>query len=84
MSNRILEIRKASKLRLRDVAVALGTTERTVNRWERGEVQIPDSQKMALAEYFHCSVLWLMGWEDGPNGNDDGHAADNNEAEEAA
>lgn len=35
----------------------------TVYRWERGEIQIPDSAKVKLADLFGVSISWLMGWD---------------------
>jgi DNA-binding transcriptional regulator YiaG len=66
--NRIAELRRASKLSARQVGLHLDTTERTIYRWERGEGGIPDDQKLALADFFGVTVGWLMGWENGDNG----------------
>lgn len=70
--NRIEALRNASGLSRAGVADRLGVTERTVYRWEKGEVQIPDEQKLALADLFGgVSVVYMMGWRDG-NGNGNG------------
>jgi transcriptional regulator with XRE-family HTH domain len=84
MSNRIAHLRQGSGIERRELAAAMDVSERTVYRWERGDVEISDRKKVELARYLLCSVPYLMGW-DQPNGdNDGGHAAINNEAEEAA
>ncbi len=44
-------------------------SERTVYRWEAGEVAIPDQKKLDLADLFGVSVIWLMGWEDQTEGD---------------
>jgi len=67
--NRIEMLRQAAGMKPVDIASRLGVTERTAYRWERGEVQIPDAQKLALAELFEVTVSFLMGWPDEPNGN---------------
>lgn len=72
VKNRIEMLRNMAKLKPVDVASAMGVGERTVVRWERGLNQIPDEQKLALAEYFEVSVSFLMGW-DSREGNGNGH-----------
>lgn len=71
-ANRIALLREAANLTRESLAERLGVTERTVYRWERGEVQIPDEQKLALSTLFSVTVGFLMGWEqlgDGENGD---------------
>jgi DNA-binding transcriptional regulator YiaG len=68
--NRIASLRAASGLSRPDVAARLGLkSERTVYRWEIGESGVPDASKLALAELFGVSVAWVMGWEDGGDGD---------------
>lgn len=68
--NRVAELRQAQVPPMSPTGLAdrLGVRERTVYRWERGESGIPDEKKLALAELFGVSVLWLMGWEEEGNG----------------
>jgi transcriptional regulator with XRE-family HTH domain len=73
MKNRIEMLREMAKLKPVDVASAMGVGERTVVRWERGMNQIPDEQKLALAEFFEVSVSFLMGW-DSREGNGNGNS----------
>lgn len=69
-SNRIALLRNTQGLKHVDVASRIGVTERTVWRWEKGEVQIPDDRKLELAALFGVTVGFLMGWPEG-NGNGD-------------
>ncbi len=51
--------RRAGKT-VREIAIALGVTERTYARWESGEVQ-PDGQNLvALADLFGCHPRELL------------------------
>lgn len=72
--NRITLLRNTQGLKPVDIASRLGVTERTAWRWERGEVQIPDDKKLALAELFGVTVGFLMGWPE-DNGDDGERAA---------
>ncbi|MBV9805174.1 MAG: helix-turn-helix transcriptional regulator [Solirubrobacterales bacterium] len=66
--NRIQELREAAGISRVELAARLGVTDRTVARWERGDVQIPDEQKLALADVFETTVTHVMGWDES-NGN---------------
>lgn len=71
--NRLEALRNASGMSRAGVADRLGVTERTVYRWERGEVSIHDDHKLALADLFGgISVAYMMGWpgEGSGNGNE--------------
>jgi transcriptional regulator with XRE-family HTH domain len=77
MSNRIAHLRQGSGIERSDLAKEMGVTERTVYRWERGDVEISDRQKVRLAQYLLCSVPYLMGWDEPNGGNgDNGKQAD--------
>lgn len=73
--NRITLLRNTQGLKPVDVASKLGVTERTAWRWERGEVQIPDDKKLALASLFGVTVGFLMGWPEENGNGDEGVAA---------
>lgn len=60
--NRIEMLRNQAELKRVDIASRLGVVEMTVMRWERGDTQIPDQQKLALAQMFNVSVPFLMNW----------------------
>lgn len=69
--NRIEMLRTVQGMRPVDIASKLGVGERTAVRWERGDVQIPDERKLALARLFGVTVAFMMGWPEQPE-NDDG------------
>lgn len=54
--NKIRRFRLAHRLTLAQLAEELNVTEATVSRWETGDRAVPDSMKLALAEYFKVSV----------------------------
>lgn len=64
-ANRIEVFRNVAGLSRAGLADRLGVTERTVFRWERGEVEIPDRHKLALSALFEVRISFLMGWENG-------------------
>lgn len=67
--NRLLDLYEAARMRRSEVAAFCKVGERTVYRWERGEVAIPDEHKLALAKFFGVSPEHLMGWDrQSPNG----------------
>jgi len=61
--NRLLELYEAASMRRSEVAALCKVAERTVYRWERGEVAIPDEHKLTLAQFFGVSPEHLMGWD---------------------
>ena len=67
--NRISMLRKIAGLSPEDIAERMNVVKVTVERWEAGAVQIPDHQKLALADLFGVSPAFLMGWPEG-NGED--------------
>ena len=64
-ANRIKQLREERGLERYDLSVELRVDPSTVARWETGETQMPDRQKLALARLFGVSVTYLMGWDDG-------------------
>jgi transcriptional regulator with XRE-family HTH domain len=79
-SNRIAWFRRAEGLTLRQLAFRLdpsgeGPTERTINRWERGESGVPDRWKLVLADVFGVSVPYLMGWDESDGDGNERSAA---------
>jgi transcriptional regulator with XRE-family HTH domain len=67
--NRIKELRGLRGLTLKDVADVVGVSPRTVNRWERGEVEVPRKHWETLADLFHVEVAWMLAIE--VNGDED-------------
>lgn len=73
LTPRIKIIRQQAGLTQSQLANACGLDQTALSRYERGERNIPLETAFALAEYFECSVEYLMG-RDRENGNDgDGH-----------
>jgi transcriptional regulator with XRE-family HTH domain len=62
--NRLRELR--GDLHLVEVAAVCKVGERTIRRWEAGEVAIPDEHKLTLAAHFGVTVEHLMGWDREP------------------
>lgn len=62
---RIKERREAAGLTLAQVAELVGVKDATVQRWESGDIKtIKYDTVEALAEVFHCTPQYLVGWED--------------------
>ena len=47
-------------------------TTRTLDRWESGETPIPEKHWAELTELFGCSVAYLLGWDNGEDGDGEG------------
>lgn len=62
-TNRLQELREQRGLARSEIATLCGVTERTVERWEKGDTAIPDPQKRVLTAYFNVTVERLMGWD---------------------
>lgn len=58
--NNIRRFRLAHRLTMAQLAEQVHVTEATVSRWETGERGVPDSVKLALAEYFKVPVTVLF------------------------
>lgn len=64
LQERIKERRLALGMTLLEVAARLGVKEATMQRYESGEIKnIKHETIVKLAEIFHCSPAYLMGWE---------------------
>lgn len=70
-TNRLKELRGIRGLTLRDIARALGVAERTVNRWELHQNDIPRKHWEPLAQILDVQVPWLLGLEGNGNHNDE-------------
>lgn len=58
--NRLREIRKAAGLSQQQVADKVGITKATVSRHESGEVEVPDERKVAYANLFAVSTIYIF------------------------
>ena len=59
-------IRKQSKSTQKQVAVAVGVTERNYQDWEYGQYKPGFDTLIALADYFDVSLDYLVGRSDDP------------------
>lgn len=65
MANRIKELRIKNKLTLLDLALKLGVSESTVQRYESGSiVNLKYSTMEKLANIFNVTPAYLMGWDE--------------------
>ncbi len=61
---RIGELRAAKNITQRQLAETIGVKNYTVGNWEQGRVKPDIGDLIALANYFECSVDYLIGRED--------------------
>ena len=61
---KILELRKEKGVTQTELGNAIGVGAYTISKWERGKF-VPDIESLiALANYFECSIDYLVGRED--------------------
>ena len=61
---RLLELREERNLSQLDIADAINTSRTNIGRWEKGTNEPSSSALIALADYFECSIDYLLGRED--------------------
>lgn len=59
-------VRKSKKATQKEVAVAVGVTERNYQDWEYGNTKPGFDALIALADYFNVSLDYLCGRSDDP------------------
>ena len=65
IGDRIHQKRTECGMTLEELGEKLGVQRQAVSKWEKGEVQnIKRSYIAKMAEMFHCSPVWLMGFDD--------------------
>ena len=65
MGQRIHEKRVEYGWTLEELGEKLGVKKSSISKWENGDVQnIKRSCIARMAELFHCSPVWLMGYDD--------------------
>lgn len=62
--NRIKELRDVNGISQLELAKRVGTSQRNIGRWENGEVDPSSAFLIQLADYFECSIDYLVGRED--------------------
>lgn len=63
-SLRLKALRKEKKVKQAEMAVYLGCTDRHYQKIEYGQVNVPATTLIALAQYFHVSTDYLLGLRD--------------------
>lgn len=66
MRNRIRDLREDHDLTQETVAKALGITQRKYSYLETGQQQWTEEFLIALANYYHTSIDYLVGLTDNP------------------
>ena len=61
---KIKELREEKQISQKVLAVAIGTSQRNIGRWENGENEPSYSQLVKLADFFQVSLDYLVGRED--------------------
>lgn len=56
--------REELNLSIREVAQRAGLSPSSIMRYERGEVDMGSDKVPPIARALHCTVAYLMGWED--------------------
>lgn len=65
LNERLKERRLAAGKTLLEAAEYIGVKEATMQRYESGSIKnVKHETICALAEFFHCSPQYLMGWDD--------------------
>ncbi len=64
--SRLKQIRQENRVMAKTVAGMLSITYRTYQKYETGEIDIPGSKLIALADYFDVSLDYLVGRSDDP------------------
>ena len=59
--NRLKAERTIAQIRQADFAKNIGVNTRTVYRWEKGIIPIPNKRLCQLADFFGCTTDWLLG-----------------------
>ena len=65
--NRIRDLREDMDLRQVDVAEATGIDQKTLSNYENGKTQQDARALIALADFFHVSIDYLVGRTDMPS-----------------
>ena len=65
-TDRLIELRKTKSLTQTDLAKILNVTQAAVGHWELGK-RIPDTDTLVrIADFFHVTVDYLLGYSDDP------------------
>ena len=67
MDNNIKKLRLAHNEMAKNIAELLGISYRNYQRYEKGEMDIPLSKLLILADYYDVSLDYLLGRTDNPD-----------------
>lgn len=66
MYRRIRDLREDNDLTQKEMGVILSCSQRVYSNYERGDIDIPTSILIKLADYYNVSVDYLLGRTDNP------------------
>ncbi|MGM9646542.1 MAG: helix-turn-helix domain-containing protein [Eubacteriales bacterium] len=69
MKNRVRELRRSNGVTQAELSRVIGVAQNTLSYWEQGKYDIDTDSLQRIADYFHCSVDYLLARSD--------HAAEN-------
>ena len=69
MYRRLRDLREDHDLKQRELAAILSCSQRIYSNYERGDVDIPTSVLIKLADYYAVSVDYLLDRTDNPKTN---------------
>ena len=64
LTERLKPLRKAKKMTQVEMAEFLGITDRHYQKIEYGQINVPATTLIALADYFHVTTDYLLGRTD--------------------
>lgn len=64
--NRLEELRKSKRLNQKQLAQIVGTGQSSISHWENGKYDIDNASLAKLADYFNCTIDYLLGRTDSP------------------
>lgn len=64
LAERLKPLRKAKKMTQVEMAEFLGITDRHYQKIEYGQINVPATTLIALADYFHVTTDYLLGRTD--------------------
>lgn len=67
MYRRLRDLREDRDLKQQDLAQLLHISQATYSRYESGTLDIPSAALIALADFYHVSVDYLLGRTDEKN-----------------
>lgn len=60
MKNRVRELRRAKGITQAELARVIGVAQNTLSYWEQGKYDIDTDSLQRIADYFECSVDYLL------------------------